>query len=127
MTLGVETDVDEGSMPTERMPMGARLSTFDAKNRRCNGPRNCTSAIIKEAIIVTDAPFWRSWTDLAGSVSDVSMRLTKRTKLFPTVRGEAPQVESPATVTITCMPFLIRRPRALLDGMVGCRFVRTAV
>jgi len=51
------------------------------------------------------------------------MRLTKHPE--SSFREEAMQVESLATVTITCMPFSIRRSHALLGGMVGCRFIRT--
>lgn len=40
--------------------------------------------------------------------------------------SEKRQVESPATVTITCAPFSIRGTRAPPGGMDGCRFVRTA-
>lgn len=39
--------------------MGARLSTFNTKNRRSNRPRNCTFVIIKEAI---DALAVAGWT-----------------------------------------------------------------
>ena len=49
MRYGMNAD-EEFTIWTKGLPVGARLSTFDAKNRRFNGPRNCTFAIIKEAI-----------------------------------------------------------------------------
>jgi len=51
------------------------------------------------------------------------MHLTKHPELFPIQRKAS---AGGISVTITCTPFSIRSPRALLGGMVGCRFVRTA-
>lgn len=98
MTLGVETVVDEGSVVAERKDaaVGARLSTFDVKNRRSNGPRNRTFAIIKEVIDVTGA------LEISGGQdpSDISMPPYETSGTLS--HSERRQVESPATVTITC-------------------------
>lgn len=64
---------------------------------------------------------------LDGRIRQIYRRVLRNVrKLFPIQRGGSAQVESPTTVTITCTSFPIRSPRALLGGMVGCRFVRTA-
>lgn len=121
MTLGVGT---EGSMPNER---GARLSTFELKNRRSNEPRNGAFEIIKEAIDVTSA---RGFLAAVGGtwIRQIYRRGLMKLfpELFPIERRGTPQVESPAIATITYTPFLIRRPRAPRGGMAGYRFVRTA-
>lgn len=78
-----------------------RLSTFDAKNRRSNGPRNYTFAIIKEAIDVTAC----ASTFLAEIRQIYRRDLTKRPELFLIQRGG--RWNPPATVTITCAPYLI--------------------